>query len=165
YLFDTARLSEKFELNLGLRYEKTDGEFVTTAIATPYPATGPVETVNPVARNGDNLFSYRLGLVFKPIPAASLYVAYGNTRTPSQASVNGGCTLASTTGGANCNVDPEEGENIEIGGKWETFEGRLLLTAALFRNARTNYRTPSGDPTLPDQVLDGKSRVDGLALG
>ncbi len=165
YVFDTAKLSDKLEFNFGLRYEKTDGEFVATTIATPYPATGPVEVVNPVARNGDNLFSYRAGLVFKPVESASLYIAYGNTQTPSQASVNGGCTATSTTGTANCNVDPEKGVNYEIGGKWETFEGRLLLTAAIFRNERTNYKVPSGDPTLPDQVLDGKSRVDGVSLG
>ena len=165
YLFDTAKLSDKWEFNFGLRYEKTDGEYISTTIATPYPATGPVEVVSPIARNGDNLFSYRAGLVFKPVKNASLYIAYGNTETPSQASVNGGCTATSTTGTASCNVDPEKGVNYEIGGKWETFEGRLLLTAAVFRNERTNYKVPSGDPTLPDQVLDGKSRVDGVSLG
>ncbi|WP_395671782.1 TonB-dependent receptor domain-containing protein, partial [Phenylobacterium sp.] len=53
---------------------------------------------------------------------------------------------------------------IELGGKWQA-RPNLLLTAAIFRNERTNYRVPSGDVTLPDQVLDGKSRVDGIALG
>lgn len=165
YLFDTAKLSDQFEFNFGLRYEKNDGEFVSTSIATPYPATGPVEVVSPIARNDADLFSYRVGLVYKPVHNASLYLAYGNTQTPSQASVNGGCTATSTTGTANCNVDPEKGESIELGGKWETFEGRLLLTAAIFRNERTNYKVASGDPTLPDQVLDGSSRVDGFSLG
>jgi catecholate siderophore receptor len=165
YLFDTAKLSEKFEFNFGVRYEKSEGEFVSTTIAAPYPVTGPVEVVSPIARNSDTLFSYRAGLVFKPVKNASIYIAYGNTQTPSQASVNGGCTATSTTGAANCNVDPEKGENIELGGKWETFEGRLLLTGAIFRNERTNYKVPSGDPTLPDAVLDGKSRVDGFSLG
>src|SRR3546814_8729455 len=42
--------------------------------------------------------------------------------------------------------------------------GRLLLSAAAFRNERDSYRVNSGDPTLPDQVLDGHSRVDGIAL-
>jgi catecholate siderophore receptor len=166
YLFDTAKLSDKLEFNFGLRYEKSDGEYVTTSIATPYPATGPVEVVAPVARNDANLFSYRAGLVFKPVKNASLYLAYGNTQTPSQASVNGGCAVLPGTNGSTCNVKPEKGENIEVGGKWETFEGRLLLTAAIFRNQRTNYKVPSPDPvTIPDQPLDGKSRVDGFSLG
>ncbi len=43
---------------------------------------------------------------------------------------------------------------------------KLQLTAALFRNERSNFRVPSNDPAAPDpQVLDGRSRVDGLALG
>jgi catecholate siderophore receptor len=164
YLFDTAQLSEKFELNVGVRYEHTEGQFGATTIALPYPATGPVEVATAPARNEENLFSYRAGLVFKPTATSSLYIAYGNTRTPSQVSVNGGCTAASTTGAATCNVDPEKGENIEVGGKWQA-RPNLLLTAAIFRNERTNYKVPSGDPTFPDQVLDGSSRVDGVALG
>lgn len=159
YLFDTAQISEKLDFNFGLRLENTDGKFTSTSIATPYPATGPVATVSPTLSNTENLFSYRAGLVFKPTPEASLYVAYGNSQTPSQQTVNGGCSAAT------CNVDPEEGRNIEIGAKYQAFGGRLFLTAALFRNERTNYKVASGDPTLPDQVLDGKSRVDGLALG
>src|SRR6202008_4871451 len=38
--------------------------------------------------------------------------------------------------------------------------------AAPFRNERTNYRVASNDPIAPTlQVLDGRSRVDGVALG
>ena len=40
----------------------------------------------------------------------------------------------------------------------------MLLTASAFRNERDSYRVVSGDPTLPDQVTDGRSRVDGIAL-
>ena len=38
---------------------------------------------------------------------------------------------------------------------------------AIFRNERSNFRVPSNDPTQPGgtQVIDGRSRVDGLALG
>jgi catecholate siderophore receptor len=79
--------------------------------------------------------------------------------------VNGGCTLTSTTGTANCNLDPEEARSYELGGKWNTLNGGLLLTAAIFRNERTNFRVASGDPTVPQQQLDGSSKVDGIALG
>src|SRR3546814_13640142 len=45
-------------------------------------------------------------------------------------------------------------------------EGALLLTAAAFRNERTNYRVTSNDVLQPtEQVLDGRARVDGIALG
>ena len=70
-----------------------------------------------------------------------------------------------TTGASSCNVDPEEAVNYEIGAKYDALDGRLQLTAAVFRNERTNFRVNSGDPTIPAQQLDGASRVDGVALG
>ncbi len=62
-------------------------------------------------------------------------------------------------------MKPEGAKNYEIGAKAELFDGGLLLTAALFRNDRDSYRVASNDPTVPDQQLDGHSRVDGLSLG
>jgi catecholate siderophore receptor len=35
----------------------------------------------------------------------------------------------------------------------------------VFRNERSNFRVASGDPTIPEQQLDGNSLVDGIALG
>jgi catecholate siderophore receptor len=57
--------------------------------------------------------------------------------------------------------------SYEIGVKANLFGNRLLATAAVFRNERSNFRTPSNDPSQPAalQVLDGRSRVDGIALG
>jgi catecholate siderophore receptor len=98
-------------------------------------------------------------LVFNPGQNSSIYVATGNSETPSQSSVNGTCDIVT-----NCKVDPEEAETFEIGGKVD-LNGRLSLTAAVFRNERSNFRVASGDPTIPEQQLDGNSLVDGIALG
>ena len=149
YLFDAMKLG-KFELNGGVRYEKSSG-----SNRNGLGVTTPTEY-------SDNLFSYRIGLVYKPVEAVTLYAAYGNSKTPSQSSVNGSCSEAATNG--NCSVKPEGAKNYEIGVKAEVAGGRLLLSAAAFRNERDSYRVNSGDPTLPDQVLDGHSRVDGIAL-
>ena len=73
--------------------------------------------------------------------------------------MNGTCDIVT-----NCNVDPEEAQTVEIGGKID-LNGQLSLNAAVFRNERSNFRVPSGDPTIPEQQLDGNSRVDGIALG
>jgi catecholate siderophore receptor len=89
-----------------------------------------------------------------------------NSKTPSSATVRLGCTSGS---GATlvdfCDVAPEKARSYEVGAKAEL--GKVLLTAALFRNERSNYRVPSNDPAQPAglQVLDGRSRVDGVALG
>ena len=156
YLFDTMKLG-KFELNGGVRYERNEGNYQTdtSTAATVTTPQGAIVT-GPRFRNTADLFSYRIGLVYKPVEAVTLYAAYGNAQTPSQSAVNGGCTALT------CNVDPETAKNYEIGAKAEI--GRALFSIAAFRNERDQYKVPSNDPTLPDQVLDGHSRVDGIAV-
>lgn len=153
YLFDDIKLSEQFSINAGIRYDHNEGKNSSTTFAVPSGAATP----NATFRNQDDLLSYRVGLVFKPVEEATIYAAYSNSRTPSQSAVNGACNVAT------CNVSPEKAVSYEIGAKWDPFQG-LSLTAALFRNERTNYKVASNDPAIPDQVLDGSSRVDGLTL-
>lgn len=164
YLFDRIEINDQWEINGGVRFEHNEGEANVTSFSYAPPAP-PVTTIAPPAIQEDDLFSYRVGVVYQPVSNASLYAAYGNSRAPSQTSVNGGCNNTSTTGTQNCNLDPEEAVTYEVGAKWDVMDGRLSLTAALFRNERTNFRVASGDPTVPQQQLDGSSRVDGIALG
>ncbi|GAA0862662.1 TonB-dependent siderophore receptor [Sphingopyxis soli] len=169
YAFDTLELGTLFELNAGLRYESNRAEFRNIPLLVVPPGT---TALTPAQRqpqiSDENLFSYRFGAVFHPIENVSFYGAYGNARTPSSATVRLGCGVIPATGAADpCAVAPEKARTFEIGAKAELANKKLLLTAALFRNERTNFRTPSNDPSLPNslQVLDGKSRVDGIALG
>jgi catecholate siderophore receptor len=182
YVFDTAELSPNWELTGGVRVERNEGRnrthYYTTYGFLPSGDANVLGTQNGVAPAGvlnghsawgeseDTLVSYRVGVVYKPVENASFYIAYGNSETPSQATVNGGCTIdGGTNGASNCNVDPEEAVNYEIGAKYDAFDGQLQLTAAIFRNERSNFRVNSGDASIPQQQLDGSSRVDGLALG
>jgi catecholate siderophore receptor len=155
YVFDTLKFGEQWLLNLGARYEHNEGDTVNYAVS----GTGQVTGVSSVFENEDDLFSYRAGLVYKPVENASVYLSYANSKTPSKTSVNGACSATT------CNVDPETAVNIELGTKWDVLANRLAVTAALFRNERQNYKVASADPLQPEQVLDGKARVDGVALG
>lgn len=159
YLFDAMKIG-KFEINGGVRWEHNSGNYRTdTGAAATLPTPQGALVTGPILRNSADLFSYRIGLVYKPVETVTLYAAYGNSRTPSISAVNGACTTAT------CNVDPESARNFEIGAKAEVAGGKLLLAASAFRNERNQYRVPSSDPvTMPDQVLDGHSRVDGIAL-
>jgi catecholate siderophore receptor len=161
YLFERAEIGEHWEINGGVRFETNDGQAFTGAVATPYPTPpdAPVVTISGPFESDANLFSYRIGLVYQPIDTLSFYIAHGNSETPSQATVNGACNAT------NCNVDPEEAETYEIGAKWDALEGRLSLTASIFANERSSFRVASSEPGLPEQVLDGASRVEGLTLG
>jgi catecholate siderophore receptor len=168
YAFDTLEIGPTFELNGGVRLERARGTFQILPLAAYPPGTAVPSAAELLPQvNEETLFSYRLGAVFKPTRATALYVAFGNARTPSSATVRLGCTSGSgATFVSFCDVAPETAVNYEIGGKAELFGRRLQLTAALFRNERSNYRVPSGDPVNPTlQVVDGRSRVDGIALG
>jgi catecholate siderophore receptor len=171
YVFDTLKFGDRWLLNLGARYDRNEGSTTTWTVSAVDATRGQITGAPTVARNSEDLFSYRVGLVFKPIEAVSTYLSYANSKTPSKASVNGSCTLATpaniAAGTANCNVEAESAVNLELGAKWDAIEGRLALTAALFRNERQNYRVADPDPlnTSGEQALDGKARVDGIALG
>jgi catecholate siderophore receptor len=156
YVFDRMQLSERFEINGGVRFERNDASSTVGNLTPPLPA--PI-VQNPVAENSENLSSYRIGFVYKPSASSSIYIAHGNSETPSQATVNGSCNIETT-----CNVDPEEGEMFEIGGKWDLNDA-LTLTAAFFDNERSNFRVASNEPGVPEQQLDGTSSVRGVALG
>ena len=167
YVFDALEIGPMFELNGGARLERAEGRFRNLALAVTPPGTAPLapEQLAP-QESEETLFSYRFGAVFKPIETVSLYAAFANSKTPSVANVRGDCTQGSGATFVNfCDVAPETARTYEIGAKAELF-AQLQLTAALFRNERTNFRVPSNEPGQPDpQVLDGRSRVDGLALG
>ena len=167
YLFDNLEIG-KFELNGGIRYEQNRAHFRPVPLPVYAPGErvpGPEELA--LQQSSENLFSYRLGAVFKPIETVSLYASFGNAKTPSSATVRLGCTSGRGDTFVNfCDVAPETARNYEVGVKADILHG-LQVTAALFRNERTNFRVPSNDPALPAglQVLDGRSRVDGVALG
>jgi catecholate siderophore receptor len=142
YLFDTAKLGKKWELNGGLRWDRFDAEGITT-------------TGTPVSRV-DKMLSTRLGAVFKPLPQGAIYASYGTSLNPS---LEG---LSYNT--ANTVIDPEKTYTIEAGSKWDFLGGRMLVSGAIFRVEKENARTPGVSPGDPPQVLEGKQRVDGLEL-
>ncbi len=167
YAFDTLELG-KLELNAGIRYEKAKGNFQNIRLASYPPGTTPLTAAQlEPQKNDDDLFSWRVGAVFKPTEATSLYAAYANSKTPSMATVRLGCTTGTGATFSNfCDVAPEKARSFEIGAKADILNGGLQLTAALFRNDRTNFRVPTNDPAgTVIQVLDGRARVDGVALG
>lgn len=169
YAFDTLEIGRWFELNGGVRWEVQDARFRNLPLAVVPPGTTALTALQQrVQHSNERLFSYRGGMVFHPVDAVSIYAGYGKAKTPSSQTVRLGCGVPSVAGGADpCAVAPETAQNIEAGVKAALFGRRLEATAAIFRNERTNYRVPSNDPALPAglQVLDGRSRVDGIALG
>jgi catecholate siderophore receptor len=169
YAFDTLELGRYFELNGGVRWEHQRASFRNLPLAVVPPGTTALTPLQQRPQeNRERLFSYRVGGVFHPVKHVSVYAGYGVAKTPSSATVRLGCGVPTTAAAADpCATAPETARNYEVGVKAGLFGRRLEATAAAFRNERTNYRVPSNDPALPAglQVLDGRSRVDGIALG
>ena len=71
---------------------------------------------------------------------------------------------SSTTNQASPTLEPQEGSNIEIGAKWDLFDGKLAATAAAYRSENKNELVSDG-ATPPTFSQIGKRRVDGIELG
>lgn len=170
YIFDTAKFNEQWQANMGVRFDRSNGESTTLTYATP--ASGGAITT---AQTEDNTktWSYKAGLVYKPIEQASFYISYSNSKTPSDATVSGAActtTVASSTALASstCSVKPETAVTYEMGTKWDVLDRKMSLTAAVFDTERSNYKV--ADPANPNnpagtQTLDGSARVRGIELG
>jgi catecholate siderophore receptor len=161
YLTDTVHLSKQWIVNAGIRLD----DFERAQVG----GKGAAGTTDPAVNTGRvqaDLFSWHAGIIYKPIPISSFYVAYATSQSPigseldsTGAQYNG---LSSTLAG----VPPQEARSIEVGTKWELFNRRLLATAALFQtevdHARTNDNVTAADP---GNAFKGKYRVQGLELG
>ena len=165
YLADTVHLSEQWIVNGGIRFD----DFERDQVGGP-TGTNPRNTANVQ----DDLFSWNVGVVYKPIPIASIYAAYATAESPVGSELD---ATGPTYNGLAANlvdVKPQEARSFEIGTKWELFDRRLLATAALFQtdveNARTNAAVDAVDPGVPAPANDvnaysGEYRVRGVEFG
>ncbi|MDZ4054273.1 MAG: TonB-dependent siderophore receptor [Phenylobacterium sp.] len=148
YVQDQIEITPQLQLIAGLRFDSFDVDFTDLRAS----ATGRRDF-----SRQDDLWSPRLGLVFKPIEPVSLYASYSVSYLPSSGDQFSSLTATSEA------LEPEEFENLEVGLKWEITPD-LLFTAALYRLDRENTTAP--DPTRPGQVvLTGSQRTEGFEAG
>jgi catecholate siderophore receptor len=131
YLFDTAKLTERWFLSGSGRLERYDTRYRSLAAAT---IAAPTPTVATLEADG-TLFSWKSGLNFKPKEEGSIYFSYGNSHTPPGSTFN---LSAAANNQNNPNLDPIEARNFELGTKWDFFKGRLSTSLALFRAEQRN---------------------------
>ncbi len=143
YIQDQITLIPELQAIAGLRYDKLRNDvfsrFVTTNV-----------------RRTDDLWSPRAGLVFKPVPTASIYVSWAKSFLPQSGDqfVTFDATFAA--------LEPEAFNNYELGAKWDVKPG-LTLTTAIYRLDRSNTRAAnpiSGGPPL----LTGGQRTEGFEI-
>lgn len=150
YAFDTMELTPQWLLNGGLRFEHYRTE-TNGASGTPLAPTSQSDS--------DNLLSWKVGAVYKPVPNGSIYASYATSLTP-PGSAN--FALVGTANNQNNPaLDPQETENYEIGTKWDLLNDRLSLAAALFRTENSKQASYD-DAFQPVQI--GATRVQGVEL-
>jgi catecholate siderophore receptor len=145
YAQDQISIGEKIDVIAGLRYDRFDN-----TITNLFNASGPLAVTRV-----DDLWSPRAGLVFKPVPAASLYVSYSRSFLPQ----SGDQFLSFNATGAT--LKPEKFDNYEVGAKWDILP-KLTLTTAVFRLDRENTRAPG--PVAGQIVQTGAQRSSGFEL-
>lgn len=145
YAQDQISIGERIDLIAGLRYDRFDNK-ITNRFASPTPLA---------VTRVDDLWSPRIGLVFKPVPAASLYVSYSRSFLPQ----SGDQFLSFNATGAT--LKPERFDNYEVGAKWDILP-TLTLNTAVFRLDRENTRAPG--PIAGQIVQTGSQRSSGFEL-
>lgn len=164
YLFDTLGFGKQFLLTAGLRAERftTDYNAVALSTATSHP-TLPVGTLVPThVQAKDTLLNWKLGGVYKPAENGSIYLSYATSQQPP-----GGANFTLSSAASNINnpnMDPQGGSNVELGSKWDLNDGKLAVTAAIYRSVNKNDLTQT-DSTSGEVIQYGKKQVQGVELG
>jgi len=102
---------------------------------------------------------WKLGTLYRVAPNGNVYVDYAVSQQPP-----GGSNFQLATSGNSANrtdFSPQKAKTAEIGTKWEVFDRKLLVSAALFRTEVSNEVEENEDGTYSQT---GKKRVQGLEL-
>ncbi|NEQ88698.1 MAG: TonB-dependent siderophore receptor [Moorea sp. SIO2I5] len=144
YIQDQVNLLDNLKLLLGVRYETFEQESVIGP-------TGFNPNSSETSQN-DDAFSPRFGLVYQPVEELSLYGSFSRSFAP-----NSGTTVDGSI------LEPERGEQFEIGARAELLEGRLTTNLALFNLTKQNVAAP--DPNnFQFSVPIGEQRSRGIEL-
>ncbi|CAM2871700.1 TonB-dependent receptor [Acinetobacter celticus] len=147
YLLDSIEFTPQWLLDLGVRWDKFETELKTN-------------TTGAKIENDTDFFSYQAGLTFKPAENGSIYASFATSANPVGVDAGDGSETAVTA--VNKDLDPEESRTFEIGTKWDLFNEKLNLTAAIFRTEKQNTRISLDANTTTN---GGASKVDGFELG
>jgi len=167
YLFDTLEFNEHFLLSAALRADRYTTEFQNAFVCgvgarpQPCPAGVPAGTVvvNPELEAEDTLLNYKVGAVYKPTEAVSLYANVARSQQPP-----GGNNFSLSTSASsldNPNLEPQDARTVEVGTKWMLADNRLSLNLALFRTTVGNEITGSA---AEGYFQDGEKQVEGVEI-
>ncbi|HOB66840.1 TonB-dependent siderophore receptor [Ottowia sp.] len=155
YVQDTVAMTDALKLVAGLRLDHFKARYDTAA------STAANGVVTPGYRfdKSESLWSPRVGLLFQPSETQSYYVSYGTSYNTSGDAYQ---FTPASPGNALANTPAEKSRNLEIGGKWDVFDQRLSLGAALFYSEKYNERNLDPDSAAQQYLLSGKRHAAGV---
>lgn len=147
YAQDTVSITDTVKLLGGLRYDHFKASYNTpTALSN---------------ERSDGLWSPRLGVIYQPNATSSYYASYGTSYNTSGDTYQYGLSFNNSTQ-RSANTPPEKSRNFEIGGKFDLFDKRALLTVAGFYSEKYNERNTDPDSAATQELLSGKRHAAGM---
>lgn len=174
YALDSIEFNPQWLLNLGVRWDKFETErkynkniYKTVKDIDKTSTSGNYTNDISIAagqkfENDSDYFSYQAGLVYKPTENGSIYASFATSANPVGVDQGDGADALSTSSQQANDLSPEKARTFEVGTKWDLFNNRANLTAAIFRTEKQNTRIAIDANTTTNA---GESKVDGFEVG
>ncbi|MGR6782592.1 TonB-dependent receptor [Moritella viscosa] len=135
YFQDLITLNDQWQLLAGVRYDRQDKTDANNNAVLP-----------------------KFGIIYHPQENASIYANYSESFEPQ------GRVLDSDDANDNMELDPIKGQMYEIGTKWEIWDNKLGLNAAIFDITRSNILLNEGTKDNPITTQGGEQHHQGAEL-
>ncbi|WP_339772312.1 TonB-dependent receptor [uncultured Paraglaciecola sp.] len=155
-LMDTIDINDFWSVFAGLRADSFDYDNVVTS--------GGETTAYDYS---DTLWNGHVGVVYNINEDANVYLTYSTSSNINggESDLGGNCGYGGICGDPQQVTDskPEDTENFELGTKWNIFNDKLLITAAIFQITKDDVMESIGDDDYASigTLNTGKNRVKG----
>ena len=155
-LMDTIDINDFWSVFAGVRADSFDYDNVVTSggVATAYDYS-------------DTLWNGHVGVVYNINEDANVYLTYSTSSNINggESDLGGNCGYGGICGDPQQVTDskPEDTENFELGTKWNVYNDKLLITAAIFQITKDDVMESIGDDDYANlgTLNTGKNRVKG----
>ena len=151
FAIDTIKFSSHVWVTLGARVDSYNLNFRSNSLASAV-----------LLANKASFANWQASLTWKPVEALTLYASFATSSNPTGEQFDGNSFDYGGITAATQNLDPERNKSWEAGAKWETADGKLLVSGALFEITKDNAREAIGGGLFD---LVGKLRSRGFELG